>query len=518
MGGADVTRRLMIALVVLVSTSVALAVSPDVRAQIDPQVRDRVIPAAVQISILVEFDDGSVRQPTHIPVGSGTVISAAGAILTNAHVVDIAAHRAELDRWESASRAQGEDLQVQLVYDRFLISIPDTSGRPTPRYFASLLERDAEQDLAVLQVAEDLTLALVDPTSLDLSFVPLADSDTVQIGDPVDVLGYPASGGDSLTYTTGVISGFNYDDDSETRAWITTDATLSGGSSGGMALNRSGELVGVPTQGSTLDCRPGDTDSDGRITGGDVGCVPVGGSIGQIRPTNRARALLDQLNLATQPQGEADELLTPEEFQAETMRTAMQRGVGFTGHCATSTIYEPGTIVEGQTGGFLRNADGAIGDSPRVFARGTTFEIAGPLIEGGVCDFWPVRVRRVLIFFHNGIPVRHGDVGVISEVDLQVVDRFVAGADGMLFLEPDATSQPIILLGDHEAVQVVEDRGEWLLVQERGGLFGWIESGNLIDVEEQPNARPMTFDEWQAAGYPTTGTLPPYVLPTPISQ
>jgi hypothetical protein len=71
---------------------------------------------------------------------------------------------------------------------------------------------------------------------LALPSVPVGDSDTAQLGDPIDVFGYPLVGGDSLTYTTGVVSGFNFEEPSESRAWITTDATLSGGASRGAGL------------------------------------------------------------------------------------------------------------------------------------------------------------------------------------------------------------------------------------------------------------------------------------------
>ena len=51
------------------------------------------------------------------------------------------------------------------------------------------------------------------------------------------------------------------------------------------------------TQGSALDCRPIDTNHDGQLNGEDVGCIPVGGSIGQIRPINLAWPLLEKAGL-----------------------------------------------------------------------------------------------------------------------------------------------------------------------------------------------------------------------------
>ena len=86
-----------------------------------------------------------------------------------------------------------------------------------------------------------------------------------------------------------MVSGFNFEEGIDGPAWITTNATMAGGSSGGAALDRAGRLIGVPTQGTELDCRPGDTNRDGTIDAEDVGCIPLGGSIGQLRPINLAK-------------------------------------------------------------------------------------------------------------------------------------------------------------------------------------------------------------------------------------
>ena len=128
-------------------------------------------------------------------------------------------------------------------------------------------------------------------------FVPLGDSDELGLGDKVHIFSYPAIGGDSLTYTEGVVSGFLQEDGVNGVAWIKTDAVISGGSSGGTAINDAGELIGVPTLGSELDCRPEDTNGvDHDVE--DVGCIPMGGSIGQLRPINLARKLLAEAESA----------------------------------------------------------------------------------------------------------------------------------------------------------------------------------------------------------------------------
>jgi S1-C subfamily serine protease len=262
----------------------------DASAQVDAGVRDRVVSAAVMIGIVVEVIEDGVAQPIPIPVGSGTVVSPQGHILTNAHVVDMVAHEQAVDAWRKEAADQGQRISFDLIEDAVLVFVSDGENAPQPRYIAQTVASDAVLDLAVLQIVADGD-ALVAPGSLDLPFVPLGDSDSLKLGDPVSLFGYPDIAGSTLTYTQGVVSGF-LTDGAGTRLWINTDATMAGGSSGGTAVDSGGRLVGIPTRGSSLDCRLADMNQDGRIDTQDVGCVPTGGSIGQLRPINLAAELL----------------------------------------------------------------------------------------------------------------------------------------------------------------------------------------------------------------------------------
>jgi serine protease Do len=278
--------------------------SPTVGAQVDPTVRDRVAAAAVQIAVSAEVTFNGETKSQFFPLGSGTVVSADGLILTNEHVVDPATSREGFQNWERQAAAAGDRLSFDVDERGFLILTSNGNGRPEPTYLAEVVAQDAGLDLAVLHVVEEVDDSAVSKAVPALTFVPLGDSDRLSLADPIDIYSYPAAGGGSLTYTTGVVSGFNFAEDSDRRDWITTDATLSGGSSGGTAVNRRGQLVGVPTQGSALDCRPFDTNNDGVLDENDGSCIPVGGSIGQLRPINLALPLLEKAGLsyaATQP-------------------------------------------------------------------------------------------------------------------------------------------------------------------------------------------------------------------------
>lgn len=282
----------------LLGMALSLAFLGQATAQVDPVVRDRVVSAAVQIAITADVTENGSTSPEFFPVGSGTVISPEGLVLTNFHVIDMAAHRDRFAQWEREAAAAGSFLSFRLEERGVMILTSVDGGLPEPTYLAEIVAQDAGLDLAVLHVVAKLNGSAVSPNVTALPYIPIGDSDAISLADPIDIYSYPQAGGGSLTYTTGVVSGFNFEPGAKSRAWITTDATLSGGSSGGTAVNRRGQLVGVPTQGSALDCRPFDTNGDGELNVQDVGCIPVGGSIGQIRPINLAWPLLEQAGMS----------------------------------------------------------------------------------------------------------------------------------------------------------------------------------------------------------------------------
>jgi hypothetical protein len=84
-----------------------------------------------------------------------------------------------------------------------------------------------------------------------------------------------------VTISKGIVSGYV---SIEGLQWMKTDAALSGGNSGGAALDSSFRLVAVPSRfsqsqdGNVTDCRvSADTNGDGVIDDDDS-CVGVGGT------------------------------------------------------------------------------------------------------------------------------------------------------------------------------------------------------------------------------------------------
>jgi len=213
--------------------------------------------------------------------GSGTILTPDGLILTNCHVAN--------------PTSMGIPLPASL--DKLLVEIVDEEDLPpVPTYFATVLASDPTLDLAIIKIS---TIMDGSPaTGLNLPYVPLGDSDKLNLGDPIFIFGFPGIGGQTITFTTGPVSGFDSEEPVGRRAWVKTSATIAGGNSGGMAANAQGEIIGVPTRlftasGDPADCRPiQDTNHDGVINDQDV-CVPSGGYINSVRPVKWAITLIE---------------------------------------------------------------------------------------------------------------------------------------------------------------------------------------------------------------------------------
>src|SRR6201987_140900 len=136
--------------------------------------------------------------------GSGFVIQQNGYILTNYHVIKNAT--------------------------RITITVP---GRQAVA--ARLVTTDQEKDLAILQVSLG-----------NLTALPIASSEAVQVLDSVTVLGYPLPGelGTALSASDGKVNAVREGNTGRTRLFQ-IDANVNPGNSGGPLLNNHGEVVGI---------------------------------------------------------------------------------------------------------------------------------------------------------------------------------------------------------------------------------------------------------------------------------
>jgi serine protease Do len=213
------------------------------------QSRDRVFPALVNIHVVtVDYYGGKEHKSR--AVGSGTIISKDGYVVTNQHVTN-----------------DGKKFRCTLANEE---EVP-----------ATLVGEDPLTDLAVLK----LNLA-ERKSKTPLPVASFGDSDELEIGDYVMAMGSPFAL--SRSVTLGIVSnpkrvfaGGMRDDGEDMQLeggqrtglftqWIQHDAAINPGNSGGPLVNLGGEIVGVNELGG-------------------------GSGLGFAIPSNLARKVVDEL-------------------------------------------------------------------------------------------------------------------------------------------------------------------------------------------------------------------------------
>ena len=219
----------------MLAAAVALACAASVEAQTDPARAENAM-AFIRVvgDLRVVYRDARpsvVRKDVEIANGSGFVIASSGLVLTSLHVVD----------GEVPSREDGPELGLENA--RIQVFVGDQGG--VGAWDAHVVASDPENDLAALQL-----------TAAELPYLPLGDSDAVEPGRAVRVLGFPfgrqtevARRADAdvvpkVTVTGGSLSASRADEQGETR-FLQTDAAMHPGNSGGPMLDEDGYVVGV---------------------------------------------------------------------------------------------------------------------------------------------------------------------------------------------------------------------------------------------------------------------------------
>lgn len=185
--------------------------------------------ATVQVIVPVAAEEDTYS------TGSGTILTESGLILTNYHVM---------------GEIEQEKLYNGNGFAAIGINPANLRGRPVIKYAAHLLAGNPALDLALLRITgllEDESAPL--PENLGLTAIEIGDSEALLIGDEIDAFGFPSIGGDTVTFTSGIVSGFEDADNDGYAEWLKVDLNINHGNSGGLATNAAGEFVGVPTQG-----------------------------------------------------------------------------------------------------------------------------------------------------------------------------------------------------------------------------------------------------------------------------
>ena len=175
-------------------------------------------PAVVSISTTSQTDNPHAQEPwfrhffgerpdsePQSGLGSGVIVSPAGYILTNNHVIEGA-----------------DEIVVQL-----------SDGRQAT---AQVIGTDPDTDLAVLRVQLP-----------DLPAIVLGHSEALQVGDRVLAIGNPFGVGQ--TVTAGIVSALGRSELglNTFENFIQTDAAINPGNSGGALVDAEGRLVGINT-------------------------------------------------------------------------------------------------------------------------------------------------------------------------------------------------------------------------------------------------------------------------------
>ncbi len=210
-------------------------------------------------------------------VSSGTLISADGLIITNAHSV------------LPGRQCDGDTIIVSLNID--------FDEPPIPKYRAEIAGAAAGLDIALLQITRELDGRLIARDALPLlPFIEIGDSTSVAVDDNLLVAGYPDLGDQPVTLARGTVTGFISEPLTGSFSWFKTRAELPGTMAGGGAYDTAGRLIGIPTNaplaGTSANCRYiSDTNGDKLVNSSDA-CVPIGDYISAIRPIHLAQSLI----------------------------------------------------------------------------------------------------------------------------------------------------------------------------------------------------------------------------------
>lgn len=222
-------------------------------AQLYKKVNSSVVVVNVK-SVAPAGDGVSFQLSLEAALGSGVLISDEGLIWTAAHVVQSA-----------------EEITVDFL--------------DGDSYMAEVVSSNTLADVAVLKISNNFELK-------DKKVATIGNSETVEIGEDVFVIGSPHGFKQSLT--RGVLSGRYVSDklsnDFEQIEFLQTDAAINPGNSGGPLFNMKGEVIGIASSIYTA-------------SGGFDG-------IGFAVPSNTAKQLLDDENDPWT--GMQSVLLTPE--------------------------------------------------------------------------------------------------------------------------------------------------------------------------------------------------------------
>ena len=181
------------------------------------------------------FDDQPPEKVQN-SLGSGVIVRPEGLVVTNHHVIENA--------------------------DEITVVLADRQ-----EFEAEVVTRDERTDLAVLRIDAD---------GETLPYLPLRDSDTLEVGDLVLAIGNPFGVGQ--TVTSGIVSALARTAEGVTDFgfFIQTDAAINPGNSGGALVGVDGKLAGINT---AIYSRSGGSNGIGFAIPSNMVATVIGGAV-----------------------------------------------------------------------------------------------------------------------------------------------------------------------------------------------------------------------------------------------
>src|SRR5262245_5530605 len=186
-----------------------------------PDSRERVKRAISAVGVIFVRNPHGDSGGELWPRGSAVLVRKDGVVATNLHVI--------------------EQDNSDTFYDELFFGLPGEGGwsRMT-RYRLRVLLTSGRYDLALLRILPGESQP---SAQRDFPAIDMANSAKVQVMDDLTIIGYPETGGATVTVNVGIVEGTDMDG-----GWIKTDGRLMHGNSGGAAVDVDGKLIGIPTR------------------------------------------------------------------------------------------------------------------------------------------------------------------------------------------------------------------------------------------------------------------------------